>query len=81
MERVWDEMDHRLKAKGQIGDQHLKGLLEDCWTAILGTTLKLTGRRPRVCKQDPKQRVGVLKKLQYARIRDFVASGENLQGK
>uniref|UniRef100_A0A3P8RLB9 Tc1-like transposase DDE domain-containing protein n=1 Tax=Amphiprion percula TaxID=161767 RepID=A0A3P8RLB9_AMPPE len=50
-EMVWDELDHRVKAKGPTGAQHLWELLQKCWKPIPGHYLmRLTERMPRVCK-------------------------------
>ena len=35
---VWDEMDHRVKAKVPTSAQHLWELLQDCWKTIQVTT-------------------------------------------
>jgi len=50
-EKVWDEMDRRVKAKGSKSAQHLWELLQNCWKTISGDYLmKLIERMPRVCK-------------------------------
>ena len=51
MEMVWDEMDHRVKAKGPTSAKHLWEFLQDYWKTISGDDLmKLIERMPRVCK-------------------------------
>ncbi|XP_054872834.1 ubiquitin-conjugating enzyme E2Ka (UBC1 homolog, yeast) isoform X1 [Amphiprion ocellaris] len=51
VQMVWDEMDHRVKAKGPTSAQHLWELLQECWKTISGDYLmKLIERMPRVCK-------------------------------
>ena len=50
-EKVWDELDRRVKAKQPKSAQHLWELLQDCWKTISGDDLmKLTERMSRVCK-------------------------------
>uniref|UniRef100_A0AAQ5XX29 UBC core domain-containing protein n=1 Tax=Amphiprion ocellaris TaxID=80972 RepID=A0AAQ5XX29_AMPOC len=34
VQMVWDEMDHRVKAKGPTSAQHLWELLQECWKTI-----------------------------------------------
>lgn len=42
---AWDEMDHRLKAKGPTSAHHLWEILQNCWKTISGDYLmKLTER-------------------------------------
>ncbi len=56
VEMVWDEMDHRVKAKGPTSAQHLWELLQDCWKTISGDYLmKLIERMSRVNERMPKQ--------------------------
>ena len=48
---AWDEMDHRVEAKGPTSAQHLWELLQDCWKTFSGDYhMKLIKRLARVCK-------------------------------
>lgn len=50
MEMVWDEMEHRGKAKGPTSAQHLWELLQDFWKTISGDHLmKLMERECQEC--------------------------------
>ena len=59
VEMVWDELDHRVKAKQPTSAQHLWELLQDSWKTIPGDYLmKLIERMPRVCKAASKAKGG-----------------------
>ena len=50
IEMVWDELEHRVKAKQPPSAQHCTELLQDCWKTISGDYLmKLIERMPTVC--------------------------------
>jgi hypothetical protein len=51
IEKVWNELDCRVKEKQPTSAQHMWKLLQDSWKSIPGDFLmKLVERMPRVCK-------------------------------
>ena len=67
IDMVWDEMDHRVKAKQPTSAQHLLELIHDFWKTISGDYLmKLIKRMARVSeKLSSKQKVATLKNIKY----------------
>ena len=67
IDMVWDEMDHRVKAKQLTSAQHLLELIHDFWKTISGDYLmKLIKRMARVSeKLSSKQKVATLKNIKY----------------
>ena len=63
-ERVWDELDGRVKEKQPTSAQHMCELLQDCSKSIPGDYLmKLVERMPRVCKAVIKAKGSYLKNV------------------
>lgn len=57
-EIIWDEMDHKEKARGP---KELWEVLQDCWKSSSGDyPMKVTESTPKSGKQQLKQRVAIL---------------------